>query len=138
MDRVFVDTNVLLDYLAARTPFDAAAKSLAQRAEKGQIELCASTLSLCNIAYILRKLVPRTNIPSILTDLSALLTFTSIDGAVIADALQSDFSDFEDAVQHFSATHHGGITHLITRNPIDFTRSLIPVFTPEDYLLANP
>ncbi|MBV6440998.1 MAG: hypothetical protein DYG98_16525 [Haliscomenobacteraceae bacterium CHB4] len=38
MDKVFVDTNVMLDYLAARPPFDKDAKTLMQRAELGQIE----------------------------------------------------------------------------------------------------
>jgi len=46
MDKVFVDTNVLLDYLAARSPFDKDAKTLMQRAELGQIELYVSVLVL--------------------------------------------------------------------------------------------
>ena len=138
MDRVFVDTNVLLDYLAARAPFDTAAKELTQRAENAQLELCASTLSFCNIAYILRKLAPGTDVSAVLRKLSALVVFTPVDGEVISDALQSTFQDFEDAVQHYSALRFGGVTHLVTRNVADFTHSLIPVFTPEEYLRANP
>ena len=137
MDRVFLDTNILLDHLAARIPFDAAAKVLIQRAESGEIDLFISALSLCNIAYIFRKLSPGANLPQIIFDLSELATITPIDSAVISDALQSSFSDFEDAVQYYSAFRFGNISHLITRNPTDFVHSLILVQTPEEYLQAN-
>jgi predicted nucleic acid-binding protein len=56
MDKVFVDTNIIPDHIAARAPYDQAAKVIFQRAELGQIELFASVLSLCNIAYIVRNL----------------------------------------------------------------------------------
>lgn len=138
MAKIFLDTNVLLDHLAARTPFDQAAKKIFQLAETGQIELVISALSLCNIAYIFRKLSPGANIQQILTEISQLATITPIDSIVISDALQSAFRDFEDAVQYFSAFRHGGVSHLITRNAADSTHSLILVQTPEDYLLANP
>lgn len=138
MDRVFLDTNVLLDHLAARAPFDQAAKRIFQQAETGQVELVISALSLCNIAYIFRKLSPGANIQQILTEISQLATITLIDSLVISDALQSAFRDFEDAVQYFSAFRHGGVSHLITRNAADFNHSLILVQTPEDYLLAKP
>lgn len=72
MDKVFLDTNVLLDYLAARVPFDRAAKTLIQRADAGEIELYVSVLSICNIAYILRKLSPDTDIGQVLTELTSL------------------------------------------------------------------
>lgn len=128
----------MLDYLAARAPFDIAAKEIMQRAENAQLELYTSTLSFCNIAYILRKLAPGTDVPAVLRKLSALVVLTPVDGAVMSDALQSTFKDFEDAVQHYSAVHFGGVTHLVTRNVADFAHSLIPVFTPEEYLQANP
>ena len=136
MDRIFLDTNVLLDFLAARSPFDIDANKLFQRAEIGQIQLYASVLSICNIAYILRKVSPGADVPRILTGLSAVVTLTPIDSNIIARALSSSFGDFEDAVQHFSALQLGTITHLITRNPSDFANSLIPVLTPEAYLSA--
>jgi predicted nucleic acid-binding protein len=138
MDKVFVDTNVILDHIAARVPFDQEAKVIFQRAELGQIELYASVLSLCNVAYILRKILPGTNISQTLTDLHNLINLTKIDTLTVFAALQSSFTDFEDAIQHFSAVQHGGITHLVTRNPNDFKNSLIQVHTPKQYLSANP
>lgn len=80
---------------------------------------------------------PNTDISQTLYDLTTLATPTPIDDRVISDALLSQFADFEDAVQHFSAVHFGGITHLLTRNVGDFKESQIPVFTPEQYLAGH-
>jgi predicted nucleic acid-binding protein len=135
MDKLFLDTNVLLDYLAARTPFDKDAKILIERADQGQVEVFISALSVCNIAYILRKLMPDTEILPLITDITRLVTITPINEVVIAEALASSFSDFEDAIQYFSAVRYGGITHIITRNAADYVHSIIPVITPAEYLI---
>lgn len=127
-----------MDHIAARVPFDQEAKVIFQRAEQGQIELYASVLSVCNVAYILRKISLGKNISQTLTGLYNLIILTKIDTLTVFAALQSSFTDFEDAIQHFSAVQHGGITHLVTRNPNDFKNSLIPVHTPKQYLSATP
>lgn len=131
-----MDTNVLIDHLAERQPFCEAAKKLFQLAENGEVQMCVSTLSICNIAYIVRKLKPDTDVIKTLQNLASLAIFTSIDTSVISLALSADFKDFEDAVQHFSALAEGGVTHFITRNPKDFGKSLLPVFSPDEYLLT--
>jgi predicted nucleic acid-binding protein len=137
MDKVFVDTNVLIDHLAERQPFHQSAKRFFQLAESGQIQMCISTLSICNIAYIIRKMKPHANLLQTLENLSTLAVLTSIDAEIIAAALKSGFKDFEDAVQHFSAVTEGGVTHFITRNPKDFEKSLLPILSPEEYLAGR-
>lgn len=134
MDKVFVDTNVLIDHLAEREPFCQSAKQIFQLAETGQIQMCVSTLSICNIAYIFRKLRPDTALVSTLEKLISLASLTTIDEAVVTLAIKAKFKDFEDAVQHFSALNEGGVTHLVTRNPSDFEKSLLPICSPEEYL----
>ena len=134
MDKVFVDTNVLIDHLAERQPFCQLAKQIFQLAETGQIQMCVSTLSICNIAYIFRKLRPGTALVSILEKLISLALLTTIDEAVVTLAIKAGFKDFEDAVQHFSALNEGSITHFVTRNPSDFEKSLLPICSPEEYL----
>jgi predicted nucleic acid-binding protein len=112
MDRVFLDTNVILDHLLARPPFDADARRFFEKAELGEIELYASALSFCNIAYIVRKLKSALDVHPILTDLSLLVTITPIESATIAQALAAGYKDFEDAVQYQSAVGFGGLTPL--------------------------
>ena len=45
MDKIFLDTNVILDYLLARSPYDVDAKRFFVDAELGEIELYASALT---------------------------------------------------------------------------------------------
>jgi predicted nucleic acid-binding protein len=89
MDKVFLDTNVILDHLLARSPFDIEARPFFEKAEIGKIELYASALSFCNIAYIIRKLKSASDVPSILGDLTLLITITPIESATITLAISS-------------------------------------------------
>ena len=52
----------------------------------------------------------------------------------IEAALGSGFSDFEDAIQYFSAQSEGGVQIIITRNKTDYSASRLPVMSPEEYL----
>jgi hypothetical protein len=57
-----------------------------------------------------------------------------MDKEIIVNALNSLFTDFEDALQNFSAVKSLTIDFIITRNPKDYKFSTLPVFTPETYL----
>lgn len=57
-----------------------------------------------------------------------------MDGKVVESALNSDFKDFEDALQNYSAINNGEIETIITRNVKDFKKSEIGVLSPESYV----
>jgi len=52
---------------------------------------------------------------------------------IIDLALNSDFSDFEDAIQYYSALENN-IDVLITRNLKDYKKAQISVLTAHDFL----
>ncbi len=133
MDKVFLDTNVILDYLLARSPFDSDAKRLFEAAELGNIQLFASALSFCNIAYIVRKIKSTADFQTIATDLSTFISITSINESIILEALSMGYSDFEDAVQYSSALSETCLNHFITRNKVDFTQTILLVLSPSEY-----
>jgi hypothetical protein len=69
--------------------------------------------------------------------MTQLLTITDVllmDRTVVQRALTSEFKDFEDALQNFSAINDGTIEVIITRNIKDFKHSDIGVLTPENFL----
>lgn len=129
--KAFLDTNVLLDFLVDRKPFADYAHRLFALAERGQLTLCVSSLSVCNVYYVLRKLVGAqsarelTGRPRLLTEISP------VSSCEIKEVLRSPSPDFEDAVQIASARMLGGVD---ARNPKDFALSTLPVKTPEEYL----
>ena len=66
-----------------------------------------------------------------------MLTFLDVlpmDKGVINEALNSNFRDFEDALENFSAVKAGNIEVIITRNIKDYSKSQIGIMTPEHYI----
>ncbi|WP_052311264.1 hypothetical protein [Bernardetia litoralis] len=57
--------------------------------------------------------------------------------ANINAALDSDFKDFEDALQNFSAENNTDISVIITRNEKDFKNSSLLVQSPQEFLETN-
>ena len=56
------------------------------------------------------------------------------DKEIIQTALNSPFTDFEDALQNYSAEFSGEIDAIITRNIKDFKNSTLGVLTPDDFV----
>ena len=139
--RVFLDTNVVLDILLERPGFQHCAKIL-QLYEDGAITLCQSSLSLANIAYVIRKELPRHLLSPTIQQLSAIIEIVPLDNADIQDAVLMDGPDFEDTLQLVCASRNG-CDILITRNIKHFKTKkgllehfrMPEILTPVDYLL---
>ena len=58
-----------------------------------------------------------------------------MDDEVVEKAINSNFKDFEDAMQYFSALA-SNCNIIITRNEKDFKNAMIPVMNAESYLLS--
>jgi predicted nucleic acid-binding protein len=70
----------------------------------------------------------------ILRKLKLLVKVISLDDKIIGLSLNdSDFKDYEDAIQYYSALE-SEVSMIITRNLKDFQKSRIPVLTAEQYL----
>lgn len=137
-DKVFLDTDVALDHLADRQPFAECAHRILALAETGELTVCVSSLSFSNLYYILRKLKRHAGALTLLGQLKSLVRVTTVGEEEIQSALSSSFTDFEDALQHFSAKAEGDIGVIITRNPADYSASEIPVLSPEEFLARRP
>ncbi len=134
MKKVFIDTNVLIDYLAKRTPFYEEAKRIFLLCKEGKVELYISALSFTTIYYVLRKQYASSEqLLSLLKDLRLLVHVASTNDDVIGLALNSTFSDFEDAVQHYTAKSVH-VQCIVTRNVKDYKEAEMPVFTPNEFL----
>jgi len=131
--KVFVDTNVLLDVLAKREPFYGDSVSVWTMAEQGKIDGLVSAISFTNIFYIVRKLSDRQVALQTMAQLRDTFTPVACDGQVLNQAIDSDFKDFEDAVQYFSACQAGALC-IVSRNADHFPRSEPPVLGPAEFL----
>lgn len=135
MAKIFVDTDVCLDLLSGRKPFNAFAEQLFTLADLGKIEIYVSSLSFSNIDYILQSQYKMNDSRKILSRFKTLVFVLPVDDKIINLALASDFGDFEDAIQYNTAIENN-IKILLTRNLKDYRKSLIQVMNPETFLLG--
>ena len=133
MERVFVDTDVVLDLLGERQPFYKSSAQLFSKADKGEINVFVSSLSFANMHHVLRKKFPDREARKILSGFKVLVSVLPVNDKIIDLALASNFSDFEDAVQYYTASE-GNMKALITRNLKDYRQAKIPVMTADTYL----
>jgi len=131
--KIFVDTDVVFDLLAKREPFYTFAAQLFTNADKQEVTICVSSLCFGNLNYILSKHKSAIEARKILSRFKVLVTILPVDDKIIELALNSDFKDFEDAIQYYCAIENG-INILITRNLKDFKPVRIPVLTAEEFV----
>ena len=136
-DKILLDTDVALDHLADRQPYAEYAHRLFALAETGDLTVCVSSLSFSNLYYILRKLKGHADALTLLGKLKLLVRVSAVSESEIQSALSSQFKDFEDAIQHFSAKAEGGISAIVTRNKDDYSASEIPVLSPDEFLVTR-
>ena len=136
MNKVFVDTDVILDLLAKRIPFFHFSAVLFTFAEMKKLELYTTPLILANTFYVLRKNIGNDEAKNSIRKLRILLHIVDSSENIIDKALNSDFIDFEDAIQYYTALEHG-IKILLTRNIRDYKNASVIVQTPEEFLVTN-
>ena len=135
MKQIFLDTNVIIDFLADRKPFSVAAAGIFNYAVLGKIKLYISAVSYNNIYYILRQSFSNTQTIKLLDELSQMTEIADVTKAIIKNSLKSDLRDFEDAIQYNCALSLNKIDFIVTRDTKDFKKSVLPVMNPEEALI---
>ena len=136
MSRLLLDTNIVLDLLAKRELFYYSAAKIFTLADKKKIKLSISSLTFANTNYILTRLISAKEAREILRRFRVLVQVLSLDEKIIDLALNdSSYVDFEDGLQYYSAIENSQDI-IITRDLKDFKGSIIPVMTPEEFLIS--
>lgn len=89
---------------------------------------------ICTICHPLRVEANHQSVIEKLKQLLSIIEITETNIDVVLEALNSEFKDFEDALQNFSAFQNENISIILTRNIKDFKKSDLAVLTPETYL----
>ena len=134
MRNIFVDANVVIDWLNA----DSHDNVLCTRCIETIIGLykkpMVSTTSIAITFYIISKSYKQKKV--VIEKLKEAFSFFNIsteDEQVARDALNSNFTDLEDAIQYYSALKSKADA-IITFNGFDFSSSKIPVMHPAEFL----
>lgn len=134
MNRVLVDTNIVIDLLAGRKEFYPEAAELFSLSDKNKITLTISALTFGNTHYVLSKQRSKNEARRILRKFKVLVEILPLDDKLVELALSDGaLSDFEHGLQYYSALENK-IDVIITRNKKDFKNAKIPVLTAKEYL----
>ncbi len=133
MMKVFLDTNILLDYVDNREKREFA-KQIIDLGTHGEITLFASYLTYANMAYILRHRVKE--------EKYRLLRQARHDIVVLPPsieeldyALKHEVKDFEDLLQYLCALS-ADCDVIVTNNPDDYEEFCqLPFMTSEDFIM---
>jgi predicted nucleic acid-binding protein len=134
MTRVFLDTDVILDFLTDRKPFSSEAAVIFTLVDERKLRGYVSSLTFSNLYYLLRKYETHQKVISKLASLSNIIEIIKVDQDTIKNALESKFRDFEDSIQYYSALLSKKVDVIITRNTRDYKKASLPVMTPTEYL----
>jgi predicted nucleic acid-binding protein len=131
--KILLDTNVILDILLDREPFSNEASFLLSKVEQSEIIgfLCATTIT--TIHYLAAKSLGAQTACKHIRALLSLFMIAPVNHIVLENAIASGFNDFEDSVLHEAACQTGA-QYIITRNPLDFKKSKLPVFEPREFI----
>lgn len=142
MKKVFLDTNIMLDLLAERDPFYNSIAKIATLADQKVLQLITTPISFTTVNYVLSKFESIESVINKIRKFRILCKVCEVNQEIIDKSLNSQFSDFEDAVQYYSALN-SNCNVILTRNGKDFKQSEIAIMTSDEFLksiavLASP
>lgn len=135
MESIFVDTNIVIDLLEKREGFYQEAQEFFTLADKKYAKLYVSALTLANVHFLLYKHL-KMEARKVLAKFKVLVEVLAVDDKIIDLALTSDFRDFEDAIQYYTAIENE-MDIIITRNKKDFKNSDLAILTAKEFLNRN-
>ena len=132
--KVLIDTNVLLDFLLEREPFKKDAEDLFTAIDSGQIIGFVTATTLTDIFYIARKHTRSLELArEAVSSTLDTMTICPVNRNVLEAAFASGLTDFEDAVQIYSAIAQN-LDAIVTRDAKGFVSSTIPVYSVQELL----
>ena len=136
MDKILIDTDVILDFFFDRKPFSEFSSQISKLCENKKIEGYVTPVIYSNLYYLLIQIAKHDKVVEKLKQLLLITDILIMDKEVVNNALNSEFKDFEDSFQNFAALKNGRINIILTRNIKDFKKSEIGIMTPETYIKA--
>lgn len=137
-EAIWLDSDVILDWLANRQPWEAAATEVVERSVLGHWDLWFSPLTLANVHYLYRKQAGGAKALTAIQTMVRIGKVARMDAAHVIRAISSGRSDFEDEMQMASAVDVAGLSAIITRNLSDYAQSPVPAMTAASWLQVHP
>ena len=134
--KIFIDTNILLDFMCQREPFYADAYTIFRKAAMHEYEIAVSALTIVNTQYTAKKYgLSNVDICSAINNLLSLVSVSPIDSEMIRYAYTVEDLDKEDVLQFLSAKSVNA-DYIISRDKKGFLNSPVKLLTPKEFLVT--
>jgi predicted nucleic acid-binding protein len=130
--RLFLDTNIIIDYIGNNGEESDRAKLLDLPRLFGDSELVVSAKSYTDVFFVLKRYISSAKLQQAILDTLEGFQVCSIDADDIKSACQHSWDDFEDALIAVCAEKVDA-DYLITRDS-SFKHARIPAMTPQEFL----
>ena len=137
MIRVFLDSDVILDFLLKRGPFAEPAGMIFSLGERSKLSLLTSTLSFMNVHYIAATATNQSTARTLAQRLRTLLELLPVSADHVDAAFASGLKDVEDYIQ-YAVAREGHVDYLVTRNTNDYPREPSFILSPVVFLDTLP
>lgn len=134
MKKVFLDANVVIDFLNKSSLYHLEAKQTLTIVRKHYGKPFISSTTFAIAYYMFGKYISKKErLNKIIKEVFYEFQFIAEDEKIMKQVLTSDFPDLEDALQYFTAASLPADL-IITRNVHDYFLSKIPVLLPSEFI----
>lgn len=134
MEKLFLDTNIILDLLMDRAPYSDDIGELIIESQKRSIRLCVSAVTVTDANYIIGRSEGTRSANVKTQKILDLVSVENVGESAVRKASESAFADFEDGVQNYCAQETGHRI-IVTRNVKDYKSSELAIMTPTEALI---
>ena len=131
MKRLFLDTNILIDYIDNRAGADDAEQIFAC-GFSGEAQLYASSLTFANMAYIIKGRTQQEKYDA-LNQMAGVVEIIDLRKQEVIAAISQPVKDFEDMLQ-YQCAKTAGCDYIVTNDRRHYDFSDIPQFTSADFV----
>lgn len=133
MKNIYIDCNILIDWLLDREPYSFYAAKIIELTEENKITSFVSALTLSNTYYIINKELNKKIAEEFLKDSLKLFHFSDMTEDIIKYTIKNRHKDFEDDL-HYYAAMENSMDYFITRNKKDFKKDRIHIVDAEEFI----
>jgi len=134
---ILLDTNIVLDALLPRPPWDVEALAIFEANQRGEVAAHLTATSLTDVFYIARRLKDRARAFDAVRKCLDQLYILPVGIPELKAAMASPGNDFEDNLQIACAVL-ARLDAIVTRDPNGFAGSPVEVLTPAELLARIP
>lgn len=133
--KVLIDTNVIIDALTSREPWNESAEKIFIMAANHMMDMYITASSATDIYYLVRKYLHSADqAKRVMEKLYSLVGILTVSGAECIDALASSIGDYEDAVVE-RVSVKADMDYIITRNVKDYQQGMMKTISPDDFIV---